>query len=691
MDLPTRDAYNSLNLLIDISRELVSALDLATVLQRVLSRSLEIVEANSASIIILNEHKEPVDAAIIVNREVHEGSVERLKSTLESGLAGWVVRHRQSALVNDTSKDSRWAQRGYEGEIQEEPKSSLCAPLIAREQLVGVITFTHYTPDHYDQSHMDLVQAIADQAAIAALNAQLYEASQRRADVMSTLAETAAAVTSTLDFDEVLNRILEQTSQALEVDAVLLGLVDKKANEVVLQAVWGENPPREQGHRLSLDQGVAGWVAKHGQPVIVPDVSKDKYYSIDPDMDNNFDLKAIAASPIKAEGQVVGVLQAINPRAEFSSDDILLLNGISSLAGTAIQHARLFNETQLAHTRYRQLFEDNIDLIFLSDWEGRILEANREALEFSGFNRDELRSMKMFHLGIVNWNVVGINFEALQTGERHTYESTFQPKYGPTRAVMVHVHQVTIEDESGLQWIVRDITELKKLERMREDLTSMIYHDLRSPLANVVSGLDLIKSMVPEEYGVGSVVSIAERSVNRVQRLVSSLLDTSRLQAGQKILNPTPVILQILVSEAVETIKPAAEASNFVVKVSQPEESVTLVADIDMIRRVMINILENALKYSSQGRRIEVSARVEDEMLIFSVKDEGRGISKEDQKIIFERYMRADLTAKKTKGLGLGLAFSKLAVESHGGEIWVESELGQGSTFSFKIPLVTET
>ncbi len=691
MDLPTRDAYNSLNLLIDISRELVSALDLATVLQRVLSRSLEIVEANSASIIILNEHEEPVDAAIIVNGEVHEGSVERLKSTLDSGLAGWVVQHRQSVLVNDTSKDPRWTQRGYEGEYQEEAKSSLCAPLIARDQLVGVITFTHYTPDHYDQSHMELVEAIAAWSAIAALNAQLYEASQRRADVMSTLAETAAAVTSTLDFDEVLNRILEQTSQALEVEAVLLGLVDKKSNEVVLQAVWGEDPPREEGHRLNMDQGVAGWVAKHGQTVIIPDVSQDKYYSIDQNLNKNFELRAIAASPIKAEGQVVGVLQAVNPRTEFSSDDILLLNGISSLAGTAIQHARLFNEIQLAHTRYRQLFEDNIDLIFLSDWEGRILEANREAIEFSLFSREELRSMRMYHLGIVDWNEVGINFEALNSGDRLTYEAAFQPKFGATRPVVVHVHQVTIEDQSGLQWIVRDITELKKLERMREDLTSMIYHDLRSPLANVVSGLDLIKSMVPEEYGVGSVASIAERSVNRVQRLVSSLLDTSRLQSGQKILNPTPVIVQIIVSEAVETVKPVAEASNFVLKVTMPEEPVTLIADVDMIRRVMINILENALKYSSQGRRIDVDARVENEMLYFSVKDEGRGISEQDQKIIFERYMRADLTASKAKGLGLGLAFSKLAVESHGGEIWVESELGQGSVFTFKIPLVTET
>ena len=691
MNLPTRDAYDSLNLLYDISRELVSALDLATVLQRVLSRSLEIVEAHSASIIILNEQQEPIDAAIIVDGKVHEGTVERLKSTLDSGLAGWVVRNRRTVMVPDTSADERWAQRGYEGEYQAGPKSSICAPLIARDQLVGVITFTHLNTHYYDQSHLDLVQAIADQAAIAALNAQLYEASQRRADVMATLAESAAAVTSTLKLDEVLNRILEQTSQALKVESVLLRLVDKKNDEVVLQAVWGQKSPRKIGHRIKLDQGVAGWVAKHGETVVVSDANPDERFSIDPDLEDNYELAAIAAAPISAEGEVVGVLEAINPAEDFSPDDILLLKGISGLAGTAIQHARLFNEVQLAHARYRQLFEDSIDLIFLSDWEGKILEANREAVELSRFSREELRNMKIFHVAMVDWNVVGINFEALKDGERRSYESHFQPKAAPSLPVLVHVHQVSIQDSSGLQWIIRDITELKKLERMREDLTSMIYHDLRSPLANVVSGLDLIRSMVPEEYGVEPIVQIAERSIGRVQRLVSSLLDTSRMQAGQKILNPAPVIVQHLVNEAVETIRPAADASNFVVKVSQPQEPITLIADIDMIRRVMINILENAVKFSGQGRRIDVQVETKDNFLFFSVRDEGRGISKKDQEIIFERFARADLTAKQTKGLGLGLAFCKLAVESHGGQIWVESELEKGSTFTVKLPLITET
>jgi PAS domain S-box-containing protein len=687
MDLPTRDRYDSLNLLYDISRELVSALDLTTVLQRVLSRSLEIVEADSASIIILNEKGEPEDAAIIVDGEVHKGSVERLKSTLDEGLAGWVVKNRKSALVPDTSQDDRWVKRGYTDGIQQGPKSTLCAPLIARDQLVGVITFTHKKINHYDQEHLDLVQTIADQAAIAALNAQLYQASQRRANVMSILAETAAAITSTLEQDEVFSRILESTSSALEADSVLLGLIDRATNEVELQASLGENSPRKIGHRIKIGEGIAGWVAKNGKMAVVPDMAADNRFNIDAEVTDNYQITAAAAAPISAKGEIVGVLQAVNPKDGFSEEDILLLQGISGLAGTAIQHARLFNETQQAHARYRQLFEDSIDLIFISDWDGQILEANQEAIQLSKYSREDLQEMKIFHFMMVDWNVVGINFNTLREGDRLTYDSHLQPKEGDGFPVEVHVHPVSIEDQTGLQWIVRDITELKTLEQLREDLTSMIYHDLRSPLANVVSGLDLIRVMVPEEYEIETILQIGERSINRIQRLVSSLLDTSRLQAGQKIITASPVIFQSLVTEAIETIRPTADASNFVVEVNQPEEPITLVLDADMIRRVMINLLENALKFSRVGRHIQINVWQEDEELYFSVKDEGRGISEEDQKTIFERFMRADVIAKKTKGLGLGLAFCKLAVEGHGGEIWVESQLDQGSTFTFKIPI----
>ncbi len=687
MSIPAKDTQNSLRLLYEISRELVSDLDLRKVLERVLSRSLEIVEGNSASIIILNSDGKPIDAAIILEGKVQESAVERLRRTLENGLAGWVARNGKPVLISDTSRDPRWIQRKYPDKQNYGPQSALCVPLKVHTRLVGVISFTHHTPNYYTPEDLELVQAIADQAAVAVSNAQLYEASQRRADVMTFLADTAAQVTATLDLDEVLKRILNQTSLSLDVEAVALGLIDEQSKEVVVQATWGDHSPRQVGERVKLNQGVIGWVAQHGESALVPDVGDDVRFGIDPKLANGYQLKAIAAAPVISENEIIGVLEVINPKVAFSPEDMMVLKGIGGLAGTAIRHARLFEGIEQAHARYRQLFEDSIDPIFISDWDGKILEANLEAIQLSGYSLEELKTMQLYHFTQVNWKIVGINFSELKQGDPLSYESYLQPKQGRSIPIETHVNAVFMQNQVGLQWIMRDISEIKKLQRMREDLTSMIYHDLRSPLTNVISGLDMIRNMVPEEYGIESVVDIAERSINRVQRMISSLLDTSRLQAGQKITALSLTVFQDVIKDAVETIRPAAEASRFRLEFDLPEEPVELKMDVDMIRRVLVNLIENALKYSAEGLTIKLGLEVKDGFAYFWVEDEGRGISQEDQQIIFERYTRVGSDKPSIRGLGLGLAFCKLAVEGHGGEIWVESELGKGSKFIFTIPV----
>jgi PAS domain S-box-containing protein len=687
MTTPTKDSYSSLKLLFDVSRELVSALDLRTVLQRVLSRSLEIIQASSATIIVLDQQGEPIDAAIIADGEIHEGTVERLKTTLESGLAGWVVRNREIALVSDTSQDDRWVKRSYPGESAIGPKSSLCVPLLIRESLVGVMTLTNHTPNYYNTNHLELVQAVADQAAIAIQNARLFEASQRRADVMSVLAESAVEITSSLELDEVLTLILEQTLRSLKVESVALGLVEAKSHEIQFQAVIGDKTYRKVGQTAKLEEGAVGWAAEHGEALIVNDAQNDSRFAISDGFPNHDQVRSIAAAPILTEGEVIGVLEAVNPKKSFTDDDMLLLKGIGGLAGTAIRHARLFNQVQSAHGQYRQLFEDTIDPIFMTNWHGEVLEANRQAIELSGFTKEYLLEMKIYHFHPVDWKLVGLDYANLKTGDVIAYESELQPKLGEAVPVEVHVHAINIGEEQQLQWIMHDITELKNLDRLREDLTSMIYHDLRSPLANVVSGLDLIRTMIPEDQGVESVIGIAERSINRVQRLVSSLLDTSRLQAGQNITSMTEIVLNKLVKEAVEAVRPVAEASDFTLQVELPDEEIQMMLDADMIRRVIINLLENAMKFSSPELNVWVGVEKIDTAVQIWVKDEGRGISLEDQSGIFEKFTRARGSTGKIKGLGLGLAFCKLAVEGHGGKIWVDSKLGEGSKFTFILPL----
>jgi two-component system, NtrC family, sensor histidine kinase KinB len=681
----------SLDLLYHISRELASALELRTVLERVLKLSLENVRGSSGSIIVLDEQGQPLDSVIVVSRRVIRETTEQLKFTLEKGLAGWVRKNREATLITDTSRDKRWLPPPGGEEASAGSKSVVAAPLMVREALVGVITLTHPEPGFFNQEHLALVQIIADQAAFAVLNARLYNDIQRRAAIMTAIAESASAIGASLQLDEVLQTIVEQTTRALDVEAVSLALVEPGGKELSFRAATGKRSKQIQGLRIRIGQGVAGWVAREGRGVIVNNAQNDQRFYEKVDEATGYKTQAIACAPILAQGRVIGVIEALNPSAGvFDNDDLPVLNGIGNLAGTAIEHAQLFEQMEAARSRYRELFEDSVDAILITNLDGKIIEANRRVEELVGFDANTLLQMNVYSFHKSEYKALGQDLETLREGGSVDYETVLQGEGGKETPIEIYVHIIMVDGAEQLQWIIRDISERKKLDTLREDLASMIYHDLRSPLANVVSGLDVLEMMLPADKDptIRSVLDIALRSTERVQRLASSLLDTSRLEQGQSIGNPEPYSGAELVQSAVEAVIPGSQAKEVSIKSVIAKDVPRVMADTEMIRRVLINLLENAIKYSDVGQAILVGAKPMGEFVEFWVKDEGRGIPESEQERIFEKFARVQAGVMgSTKGLGLGLAYCKLAVEGHGGKIWVDSEKGKGSRFAFTIPI----
>src|SRR5512138_1888278 len=160
-----------LELLYHVSRDVATALDLRTVLQRVLYESIQNVGGERCSIVVLDDAGKAVDATIVYRSEVHEHTTQQLRETTERGLAGWVIRNRKGVLVLDTTKDERWLMRPDDAMDRSGVKSAICVPLVAREKLVGVLTLVHPKPNTFTGEQLDLMQAIADQAGIAVLNA----------------------------------------------------------------------------------------------------------------------------------------------------------------------------------------------------------------------------------------------------------------------------------------------------------------------------------------------------------------------------------------------------------------------------------------------------------------------------------------------------------------------------------------
>jgi len=681
----------SLELLYDINRELTSALDLRTVLERVLFLSMRHIGAMSGSILVLDDNGRPVESAIITGETVMKNTTQQLRVTLDRGLAGWVTRNRKAALVKNTNEDERWMVRQYQLDEKTEPKSAISAPIMVRDRFVGVMTLVHPKAGFFNEDLLSFFQMIADQSGIAVLNARLYAESQRQAYVMTTLAETAATITGSLNTEDVLVRIMEQTSQALSAQAVSLALMDPNNGSLFIRAAtgWANKVTKA---KIRIGQGVAGWVAKEGRGAIINDVNKDPRFDPETNVRTGLQTHAIACAPLRYRGQVIGVLEAINTitGGTFDADALVVLSGIGSLAGTAVRHAQLFERLQAAHQSYRELFEASIDAILITDEQGKIIEVNRPAILISDYSKDGLTQLTIAQLHTPDLVLLGEGYENLKLGDTITYESRLRTRSGHEVPIQANVHQVIIEGSPHYQWILRDITERKNLDNMREDLMSMIYHDLRSPLANVVSSLDTMESMLPEDDPtLTSILAIAMRSVERIQRLTNSLLDINRLEAGQPLGQKAPNDAASILGEACELIRPVAESKDMslVTDIAHPLPLVDI--DGEMIRRVITNLIENAVKYCPSGSHITAGAKVSGEMVEVWVKDDGLGIPASEHERIFDKFTR--LTSReKSKGLGLGLAYCKLAVQAHGGRIWVESQPGAGSRFAFTLPTARE-
>lgn len=682
----SQDQRAVLELLYKVSREFASALDLRTVLTRVLFAALKNAGGERGSIIVMDDNGRAIDSAIVYGNQLRESTTLQLRETVERGLAGWVVRQRQAVLVPDTSKDERWLRREDDAIDRSGAKSAICVPLMAREKVVGVLTIVHSIPRAYNEEHLELMQAIADQAGIAVLNARLFSESQRQARVMTVLAEGAANLSMSVRMEDIFESILSQTKQALQVEIAALALLD--GDEVVFRAASG---PRSEGlipRRVKLGEGIAGLVAREARGVVIPAVVSETLLS-GAEKIPGVHVRALACAPIHFQGKVIGVIEAFNPvNKVFDPDSVLVLTGLGSLAGTAIQNGELFQRLDLARKRYLDLFDDSIDPIVITDLEGKILEANRQAARFSGHPVEDLRRFLIGQKHDINFEKTGSSFEKVSDTTLY-YESTLYSQQGTTYPIGVYVRKVTFDGQEALQWIMRDIRERKDLDALREDLAAMIYHDLRSPLTNILSSVEMLGSIIPdsEKETSAPILKIARHSIERIQHLISSLLDLNRLEQNQLVTEREAVSFAQMIDEVLEAVRPALKGRSQSIQVKTEDNLPALYVDVDMTRRVLINLVENAAKYTPLNGHIEIGAEAapEGNFIRIYVQDDGPGIPETDRERIFDKFTRLK-NKTSVRGLGIGLAFCKLAVQGHGGKIWVESAPEHGAKFVFTLP-----
>jgi signal transduction histidine kinase len=231
----------------------------------------------------------------------------------------------------------------------------------------------------------------------------------------------------------------------------------------------------------------------------------------------------------------------------------------------------------------------------------------------------------------------------------------------------------------------------QELEQLRESLTHMIVHDLRSPAGTIANTLDILGRSIQngEIKQAEHLIGIATRANRRILNLVDSLLDISRLEAGQRLSDRQPVSLSMLIHSALEQLELYVKRKRIDVDVWVPDRLPFVNADAGMLERVLLNLIGNALKFTPTGGEVDISIERVDMSILVRVRDSGPGIPAEKRRLIFSKdaYLKG---REAVSGIGLGLVFCRLAVEAHGGRIWLEQVPEGGSSFVFSLPLDAE-
>src|ERR1017187_957363 len=227
--------------------------------------------------------------------------------------------------------------------------------------------------------------------------------------------------------------------------------------------------------------------------------------------------------------------------------------------------------------------------------------------------------------------------------------------------------------------------QLRRLEKLRDDLTHMVVHDLRNPLTVICGFLDILEFHEAQKLSASTqtLVTVARRSAEDLLNMIGSILDVSKIGAGEMKLQCEPCDLDVLIRAVLAATQPLPD--NRTVTLDAPEPSLTITADVGLIRRVLQNLLSNALKYTPAGGDVRIVVTSSRGEIRVAVTDAGPGIAPEYHQRIFEKFGQVE-DRKNRLGTGLGLTFCKLAVEAHGGRIGVESEVGKGSTFWLALP-----
>src|SRR5215212_401714 len=548
----------------------------------------------------------------------------------------------------------------------------------------------------------------------------------------SSILKATQALSSEIVMEKLLASLLEVVIENAGAERGWLLQQDAQGWIIEAQGSRGkvEVLPNSRADRLMVPVSLFSYVARTQENVVLGDAAQSGQFMRDPYILAT-KPKSVLCLPLMNQGKLTGLLYLENNLTinAFTPERLEVIQVLASQAAISIDNARLYSDLERNEQKYRTLFEDSRDAIFLMTTDGRILDINQATLDLFGYRRDEMLMVELSDIGIQSDQFAAFQEIIYESGSVRDYEVSLVRKDGTMMECLLTATLRRGDDGKPIayQGILRDITERKQAERLLEEYShglekkvdertvelerarqeseaanaaksiflASMSHEIRTPMNGIIgmTGLLLSTNLNNEQRDFAEVI---RNSGETLLTIINDILDFSKIESGKMELEYLPFNLRECIESALDlVVTRAAEHHLDLACIIDEDVPQAIYGDVTRVRQILLNLLSNAVKFTESGEVVITVSRDQETEAIglknylrFSVRDTGIGIPKDRMNRLFTSFSQVDAsTTRKYGGTGLGLAISKRLVNLMGGEIWIESEgiPGKGATFHFTI------
>ncbi|HUL30012.1 MAG TPA: GAF domain-containing protein [Thermodesulfobacteriota bacterium] len=677
----------------NVNKILASSLDVKQAMQAIHSELKRMLDCEKMGVALFDEEKKGFHYLVLSNPYERAGLFAGPIYPQERTPFGRVIETGMPVIVTDNTESDSWVAQKL---LKEEIHSSLLFPLEYKGKVIGTMNFGSKEVNHFSEASFELLRQVAPGVAISIQNTLLFNEIKKRLDELTILYEITKIFTSaSFSMDQMLTEVAENLNNLLKFDYLVIFLVEentKRLKPYVSSKSRHHAMDRIEKLELRVGKGITGWVAEKGEPLLVSDVREDARYLCGDEI-----IFSEMCVPLKLGPKVIGVIDAQSRTLNaFSEDDLRLFSIAGGQLTTFIENLRLYEEIKQSEEKYRAVVEGVHDGVAVLGTDFKFKYVNNRLSEIMGYSKGELVGMDFRRIVTEKSRqlVVDRYVKWVKREEAPHFEFDIFRKDGETRHIEIRNKQMRdSEGNLSVVTLMRDITEEKKTEeqlfqaeklRALAEMASGVAHDFNNALAAILGNTQLLLYTAQDEE-LRETLHTIEKVAKDSSQTVRRLQDFTKKRVHQELFS---VDVNSIVKDSIEITKPKwkdeAQSKGVHIEVSHHLADIPPASGNDSdLRGVFTNLIFNAIEAMPQGGKIEIRTFRRRENIIIQVSDSGIGIAEEAKKKIFEPFF----TTKPFTNTGLGLSMSYGIIKRFGGEIEVESKVGEGTTFIIILPV----